>query len=351
MVPFLITAIVMGLSQSMRHTIEFSERIALHLEDLSRAGRGGPSAAAAQHREARAPAAEMAAAALVPPAASPDAGAPAPEANAADDLALLAPGPAMQGVEPAEPTFPLPREETGRERGPGVCVAEGRPAAAREGGPATEFGRRLASAAREQLADFVVYNDKYQTIAYPMGDVPAFFGVCTDVVVRAYRALGIDLQAAVHEARAGSGDANIDHRRTEVLRRYFAAHGEELPVSGFAEDYLPGDIVTYYRPQNTASRSHIAVVSDVIGASGRPMIIHNRGWGPQMEDALFVDQITGHFRYSGPTDAAGPATQVAQRGRPRVAPARKASRIPVVRASYVPARAADRTPVTRPRAD
>lgn len=162
-----------------------------------------------------------------------------------------------------------------------------------------EFGIALARAAAEQTSDVVVYNDVYRSIAYPMGDVQAFYGVCTDVVVRAYRALGIDLQVLVKESRAGPGDASIDHRRTEILRRFFARSGASLPVSAYAEDYLPGDIVTYYRPQNYGSRSHIAIVADQMGPSGRPMIIHNRGWGVQIEDALFVDQITGHYRFNG----------------------------------------------------
>lgn len=167
------------------------------------------------------------------------------------------------------------------------------------------FGQRLAAAARRQLGEFVIYNDAYRSISYPRGDVAKLYGVCTDVVIRAYRDLGIDLQVAVQTARVGSGDRNIDHRRTETLRRFFQRSGESLPVTTFSEDYLPGDIVTYARPQNTgtASRSHIAMVSDVIAPSGRPMIVHNRGWGPQLEDALFVDRITGHYRYSGPTRA------------------------------------------------
>lgn len=168
------------------------------------------------------------------------------------------------------------------------------------------FGQRLAAAARRQLGEFVVYNDAYRHIAYPSGDVAKLYGVCTDVVIRAYRDVGIDLQVAVQNAHVGSGDRNIDHRRTETLRRFFQRAGESLPVTTFAEDYLPGDIVTYARPQNTgtASRSHIAVVSDVIAPSGRPMIVHNRGWGPQLEDALFVDRITGHYRYAGPMRSA-----------------------------------------------
>jgi uncharacterized protein YijF (DUF1287 family) len=162
-----------------------------------------------------------------------------------------------------------------------------------------QFGIKLAKFAEAQTREFVVYTDKYQTISYPMGDVSALFGVCTDVVVRAYRSLGIDLQERVKQSRAGTGDPNIDHRRTEVLRRFFARAGESFIASNYPEDYRPGDIVTYYRPQNQGSRSHIAIISTKRGRSGRPMIVHNRGWGPQIEDALFVDRITGHYRYRG----------------------------------------------------
>ncbi len=215
----------------------------------------------------------------------------------ATDLSAGAPALPELAVRDAEPEVAGPGAR-------GICVASAAPKTAPPPASAPEspaaFGLRLAAAARAQLDDFVIYNDKYRNISYPMGDVPSLFGVCTDVVVRAYRALGLDLQALVHEARVGSGDTNIDHRRTEVLRRFFAARGAALPVTDFSEDYRPGDIVTYYRPQNRGSRSHIAIVSDVIAPSGRPMIIHNRGWGPQMEDALFVDRITGHYRYQGP---------------------------------------------------
>ena len=179
------------------------------------------------------------------------------------------------------------------------------------------FGQALASAARGQLSELVVYTDRYRRIAYPMGDVSQLYGVCTDVVIRAYRSLGLDLQALVHQTRVGSGDTSIDHRRVETLRRFFAIHGQSIPVTDFAEDYRPGDVVSYYRPQNAHSRSHIALVSDVVGPSGRLMIIHNRGWGPQLEDGLFVDEITGHYRYAGPKQPAGPplvATTPAETG-------------------------------------
>ena len=163
----------------------------------------------------------------------------------------------------------------------------------------TAFGRALAAAAMTQIDDLVIYSARYVRIAYPGGDTSPLFGVCTDVLIRAYRALGIDLQELVHLSRPGQTDRNIDHRRTEVLRGFFARHGKSLPLSGSVDDFLPGDIVTYYRPQNKTSTAHIGLVSNVMAPSGRPMIIHNRGWGVQLEDALFVDQMTGHYRFEG----------------------------------------------------
>jgi len=251
----------------------------------------GPVDAGTALQSAAAPSAEVPAvpAVNVGAVSAPDAAA-APVEQAPPQIAML--------EEPsAEPQITPPAER-------GICI---KPAAASSSMAAAspvpvpaEFGLRLAEAAEAQVNGFVIYNDKYRSISYPMGDVPPLFGVCTDVVVRAYRALRLDLQELVHEAKSGSGDRNIDHRRTEVLRRFFAVRGESLPITAYAEDYLPGDIVTYYRPQNRRNRSHIAIVSAMVAPSGRPMIIHNRGWGPQIEDALFVDQITGHYRYRGP---------------------------------------------------
>ncbi|WP_439544479.1 DUF1287 domain-containing protein [Hyphomicrobium sp.] len=233
-------------------------------------------------------------------------------------LALLAPFAAIdRNARPSavDSMAAMDTDEHGIPIRPGICTTDDVPrpisASFTAASPASlsdeAFGLELAKAAQSQVGKFVIYNDAYRSISYPMGDVNDLFGVCTDVVVRAYRALGIDLQALVHQARAGSGDTNIDHRRTEVLRRFFAAKGESLPPSAFAEDYRPGDIVTYYRPQNRGARAHIAMVSSVVAPSGRPMIVHNRGWGPQLEDALFVDEITGHYRYRSapPTRDAG----------------------------------------------
>ena len=226
------------------------------------------------------------------------------------------PGPVLSALSPSD-------TERSHSEFPGQCVApppksrprlDGREIAAQ--GP-DAFGLALAQAARDQLDEFVIYNDRYRRIAYPMGDVHPMYGVCTDVVVRAYRVLGIDLQELVQKTRSGSGDPNIDHRRVDTLRRFFTRFGESLPISSFAEDYRPGDIVTYYRPQNSRSRTHIAVVSDFTTPSGRPLIIHNRGWGPQQEDGLFVDQITGHFRFQGLRTA--PVVARSQQSKPAAA--------------------------------
>lgn len=200
---------------------------------------------------------------------------------------------------------------------PRVCTPPPRPEplayTTAEALTAEAFGERLARAARQQLDDFVIYSDRYVPISYPMGDVLPVQGACTDVVVRAYRQLGIDLQELVQRARLGTGDKSIDHRRTETLRRLFARYGESLAPSSRGEDFKPGDIVTYFRRHNPAprSRSHIAIVVDIRGPSGNPMIVHNRGSGPELEDALFLDRMTGHYRFRG----AGIARVAAKGGR------------------------------------
>lgn len=219
---------------------------------------------------------------------------------------------------------PAPVERVGRCVGPPRSL----PTQAAYAGVAPEkpaaFGLRLATVARAQTEDLVVYTNRYRDIGFPMGDVPSFYGVCTDVVVRAYRALGIDLQVLVHEARIGTGDPSIDHRRTQTLRRFFERNSTSLPVTDFIEEYQPGDIVTYSRPDGRGSQTHIAVVADVIAPSGRPMIVHNRGWGPQLEDALFANRMTGHFRFSGvpPTQEALLGATAQSPAPPAGAPAR-----------------------------
>ena len=185
---------------------------------------------------------------------------------------------------------------------PGVLSVAARNEPDSAGRHPVAFGRALAAAARAQLDDFVIYNPRYVTLAYPRGDTQPLYGVCTDVVVRAYRTFGIDFQELIHTSRLGRGDPSIDHRRVEVIRRFLERHGTSFEISEFPEDFLPGDIVTYHRPEGRVSQQHIAVVADQISPSGRPLIVHNRGWGPQLEDALFADRITGHYRFS-PADA------------------------------------------------
>jgi uncharacterized protein YijF (DUF1287 family) len=171
------------------------------------------------------------------------------------------------------------------------------------------FGLRLSAAAEERATHSVVYDAAYQRISYPNGDVAADRGVCADEIVRAYRLLGIDLQRLVHEdmARAfhrypkrwglRAPDSNIDHRRVPNLATFFARHGSSLPVSANGDDFEPGDVVAWALADG---RPHIGMVTERRSADGkRPLVMHNIGWGPQIEDMLFGLTITGHYRYGG----------------------------------------------------
>lgn len=167
---------------------------------------------------------------------------------------------------------------------------------------------RLVAAAREQTREHVVYDGSYRAIAYPLGDVPKDRGVCTDVLIRAYRAaLGVDLQVLVHEDMTASftdypqlwglrrPDRNIDHRRVPNLRRFFERAGAALPVSRDISGYAPGDIVSWMLPGNLP---HVGIVSDrLVAGTRRPQIIHNIGAGPVEDDILLAFEITGHYRY------------------------------------------------------
>lgn len=173
------------------------------------------------------------------------------------------------------------------------------------------FGARLSAAAIERTAHLVVYDSAYARIAYPMGDVAADRGVCADVVVRALRALGVDLQQLVHEDMKAAfsaypkhwgllrPDSNIDHRRVPNLETYLTRKGARLAPSSDAADYLPGDIVAWNLRGDAGWLPHIGVVTDRIGPTGRPMVVHNIGAGPKLEDVLFDWPITGRYRLSG----------------------------------------------------
>ncbi|MGO8954374.1 MAG: DUF1287 domain-containing protein [Rhodomicrobium sp.] len=165
---------------------------------------------------------------------------------------------------------------------------------------------QFLKSAYAQIGKTVSYDPSYTPIAFPGGDVPIERGVCTDVVVRAYRGIGVDLQLLVHEdMRAAPGaypklwglsrpDPNIDHRRVPNLAVFFARHGKVLPITQDARDYKPGDIVTW---RLAGGLAHIGIVSDKQTGGGQPLVIHNIGAGAKLEDILFEFQVTGHYRY------------------------------------------------------
>ncbi|MFT3996958.1 MAG: DUF1287 domain-containing protein [Asticcacaulis sp.] len=168
---------------------------------------------------------------------------------------------------------------------------------------------RFLTAAHAQTRQRVAYDSAYTRIPYPMGDVAPDKGVCTDVVIRAYRTLGIDLQQLVHEDMTANfrlypknwglrrPDSNIDHRRVPNLEVFFNRFASLRPLSRKAEDYRPGDLVTC---RIIGSRlPHIMIVSDqlVFLSRNRYQVIHNIGQGPKQEDQLFIHDLTGHYRF------------------------------------------------------
>ncbi|MEX6633014.1 DUF1287 domain-containing protein [Hyphococcus lacteus] len=170
------------------------------------------------------------------------------------------------------------------------------------------FGERLSAAAIERTAHRIVYDPAYVRLDYPMGDVAPDRGVCADVVVRALRTLNIDLQEDMHVDMRSNFDAypthwgltrpdrNIDHRRVPNLEVYFTRQGARLPKTDDAKNYLPGDIVAWNLRGDRGWLPHIGIVTDKIAQSGRPMIVHNIGAGPKLEDVLFDWPMTGHYR-------------------------------------------------------
>ena len=169
------------------------------------------------------------------------------------------------------------------------------------------FFDSLSYAALELTRDQVTYDPAYIRIEYPNGDVPADRGVCSDVIIRAYRKLGIDLQKEVHEDMAknfrlypriwglNKPDKNIDHRRVPNLMVFFKRFGQVKSITREGNDYVPGDVVCWNLGGGT---THIGLVVDKKSRDGkRPMIVHNIGAGQVLEDCLFNFRIIGHYRY------------------------------------------------------
>ena len=172
--------------------------------------------------------------------------------------------------------------------------------------PRSPRAAAVVEAALAQVGVTRLYDPAYVRIAYPGGDVPADRGVCTDVVVRAFRAAGVDLQKEVHEDmrrnfraypnRWGLArpDPNIDHRRVPNLQTFFTRRGKSLAVTDRAENFRPGDVVTWTLDTGLP---HTGVVTDAVAAPGRYAIAHNIGAGAVVEDVLFTWRVTGHYRY------------------------------------------------------
>lgn len=168
-------------------------------------------------------------------------------------------------------------------------------------------GADLAAAARAQIGITTFYDPAYVSLPYPGGDVPMERGVCCDVVIRAMRKHGVDLQKLVHEDMKANftaypknwglraTDKNIDHRRVPNLMQFLSRKGKSLPISADDADYRPGDLVTWMLPGNLP---HIGIIADEKApGTDRHLVIHNIGRGAQCEDALRSFKITGHYRW------------------------------------------------------
>ena len=177
--------------------------------------------------------------------------------------------------------------------------------------------RQTTKAFEEKLSDAAIfitdpsieYDPAYFSIKYPNGDIPANKGVCTDVIIRSYRRLNIDLQKEVHEDMAANfskypnlkkwgmtkTDTNIDHRRVPNLEIFFERKGVKLPVSKKAEDYKMGEIVTWLI---NGKLPHIGIITNKKSDDGkRNLIVHNVGRGQNLDDCLFDYEIVGHYKY------------------------------------------------------
>lgn len=165
------------------------------------------------------------------------------------------------------------------------------------------FSDQLAANALRQSQEKITYDPSYYEISYPNGDIDPGKGMCADVIIRAYRSVGVDLQVLVHEDitanlreyNARAADPNIDHRRVMNLAKFFSRHSKEQPITRNAADYKPGDVVTWMLP---GDKQHIGIVVPApTGESGEVWVVHNNGGGVKWEDSLFKFHIIGHHRF------------------------------------------------------
>ena len=174
-----------------------------------------------------------------------------------------------------------------------------------------DFQKDFINAALDRTNHDITYDGRYFNIDYPNGDIPSNLGVCTDVIIRSYRAIGADLQKLLHEdiiqnfndypikihwPQQNRADSNIDHRRVPNLQTFFSRFGDEISITNNKETYEPGDIVTW--DLKGSSPWHIGIIaSHKSYITGNPLVIHNIGSGPIISDMLFKFPITGHYRY------------------------------------------------------
>lgn len=172
----------------------------------------------------------------------------------------------------------------------------------------SEIVAKIVEGARLEAKNKTLYHNSYIRIPYPMGDVPSRIGVCTDVIIRAFRHAGIDLQELIHKDMASNfnkypqlwglkgPDTNIDHRRTPNQMTFFRRKGLSLTLdvnSDTLKDWRPGDIVYWRLPNGLL---HCGILTDKRNSQGIPYVVHNLGVSTE-EDCLTTWEIIGHFRY------------------------------------------------------
>ncbi len=176
------------------------------------------------------------------------------------------------------------------------------------------FGMKLEQAALGRLNPSIRYDARYVKIGYPWGDVDESTGVCSDVIVRSYRKLGIDLQSLIHEDMKRAfraypsqriyglkkADPNIDHRRVVNMEAFFERTGASITVGTSPDDFQPGDVLTW---RLSGNEPHVGiVVSDRDPRSGYPLVVHNLGAGVRKDDLITLSTPVGHFRFAPDSD-------------------------------------------------